>query len=338
MFFHLVVWETSTKKIFTVPEGYMVGELARIAYDSDVVVVRPISVVNLPKRHTVFNFDFNKKTDVLTFGDSFSAGGGGGLNNFYQDYIATYSDANVVNVRNYKNNLNAIDTLIYFINSGLIDKIKPKHIILESVQRECMGRFAKKIDFNKQVSLDDLRKFYSKCKDKKKPKTIKTFQKVDFISVANYKYLLYKLLYCFNDRAFMSYAYRMKLKNGDYFLVYKHDIKQVPRPVNSANVALMNNNLNRIGQILEQKNIKFHFLPAPDRYTLYYDFFVDNPYPKNNFFELLYAQSKSHYNLIDTKAILQRELNGELKYIYTKDDNHWNYRASEAIFRQIKFD
>jgi hypothetical protein len=74
-----------------------------------------------------------------------------------------------------------------------------------------------------------------------------------------------------------------------------------------------------------------------DKLDLYSSYLGKNPYGENLLFSLLRPMDKS-YTFIDTKKILLEELvNNETKDLFFADDTHWTYRASEAIFKQVRF-
>lgn len=77
-------------------------------------------------------------------------------------------------------------------------------------------------------------------------------------------------------------------------------------------------------------------MPAVDKYNLYSKFIINNPYQNSVFFEKLRVLDKK-YILIDTKAILLKELKKGTKDLYYPDDTHWSFKAPEIIFRKFKF-
>lgn len=332
--FHFTIWEIlGNKKLLSPPEGYMVGDLARTSYSPSSATVKPLTNITLSKQHEALNFKTTNNVDVMTFGDSFSIGGGGGNNPYYQDYIATNNNLDVAHVICYKDGLDPVPTLLSFINQGYIDKYKPKYVILESVERHLAERLAKKLDFSASISNENLVEFYSQAK--KYP--LRT-PKAEMINLNNYKFVLYNILYNFNQRAFVATTYRMKANkktNKNFILVHKRDINNL-KQFNEKSVGLINKNLNKIADILAAKGVKLYLMIAPDKYDMYYDYLA-KPYDENKLFELIRKQKK-HYKFIDTKAILSKEIaNGNFD-VYHYDDTHWCNKASEAIFKEVKFE
>jgi hypothetical protein len=77
-------------------------------------------------------------------------------------------------------------------------------------------------------------------------------------------------------------------------------------------------------------------MPIVDKYNLYSDYIVGNSYPRSVFFEKLRKQSR-RYELIDTKAILEPDVRAGERDIYYSDDTHWGWKASDSIFRTVRF-
>ena len=72
-----------------------------MSYQIDMLHNRELKYT-LPKKHLYKDNFNNHKVDILTIGDSFSRGGGAGENSYYQDFIATELDVNVLNIQPYK--------------------------------------------------------------------------------------------------------------------------------------------------------------------------------------------------------------------------------------------
>ena len=153
---------------------------------------------------------------------------------------------------------------------------------------------------------------------------------------------MYNLLYDYDDNAFYSKVYKMQLSKElftsiepDILLFINKDLSNLSS-YNKDNIALINNNLNRLQKVLQKKNIKLYFMPVVDKYNLYSKYILNNKYKENVFFELFRPLQKD-YILIDTKSILRELTDKGVKDVYYSDDTHWGFKASEEIFTQIKF-
>jgi len=340
--FNYMVWNLYTEKILTRNNQYMSGDLARIGYISNIIHPRK-SIANLPELHFESINYKNEKIDLLTIGDSFSQGGAGGLNSFYQDYIASYLNWNVLNIKQYKNTRNYIETIILLANSGFLDSIDVKYILIESIQRKAIERFTTFIDYDITQTYDELNKFYKFNSQNLKTDSQFDFSlpPVSFINNGNFKFLAYSLLYNFSDRAFFSKVHKVKIstklfsiKSGKTLLYSHRDIKSISNN-NIKNIIKMNDSLNKLALFLKRKNIKLIFMPVVNKYDLYQPYIIKNSHKKDPFFNLLDDLPKD-YILIDSKKVLRKELENTTKDLFYVDDTHWSFKASDAITKHLK--
>jgi hypothetical protein len=330
---HLVIWEAFTKQIMT--SDY--GDLARIGYQSSSFQPRKTEVL-LPRKHIKAPAWRGETVDVVTFGDSFSVGGGGGLNSYYQDYIASEDNLTVLNIeRDTKmNDQEYMNALISMINGGFIDQLKPKILLLESVERLSMVRFSSEMDWESNTSSSVIRKSMQNVHHE-------GYSNTSIINSGNYKYFLYNLYYHFSSNAFgnsevYKYPLNRKLfdsKAPDTLLFYNQDITSL-NLVKPDNVQILNNNMNHLAELLAKKGVKLIFMPTVDKYDLYEQYIISNPHLENHFFDFLRPLPKKYY-FVDTKKILEPLLEHNVSDVYHGDDTHWSYKASESVIRSIPF-
>lgn len=321
--YHFIVWTLFTSQIFQLKVNTSVGDLGRMSYQIDMLDNRQL-IYDLPRQHLNNTNLKNQRIDMITIGDSFSNGEAFGQNPYYQDFLASKLNINILNLSRYKK-YNAIETIIGLYNSGYLSKVKPKSIIIESVERLLPDRYAKDIDFN-----------INNVKAIPAPKFTKVPSiSVDMINTANYKLPYYIVKYHFDDHA-QKYVYKLNLNkklfsidNGNKMLVFCDDISNIPK-FTTTNIHKINDNFNKLAHLLKNLNIKLYFMPAPDKYDLYYDFITENKYPKNHFFDQIRPLKKDYY-FIDTKQILLPLLQNGIKDVYWIDDTHWTQKASKAI-------
>lgn len=330
---NLFIWKGFTENLLTA-KNYQGGDLARLGYVHGSKDFRK-TFCDLPVRHLESSEYAGQNIDVLTLGDSFSNGGAGGKNCFYQDYIASINNCTVLNLDSFQD-IDNISTLSIYLNNGYLDKIKPKYVILESSEKLCIEKLANPIDFDASVSPESLAR-------QKKFDYHPSFPPVSFINEGNFKFLLYSFLYKFSDDAFLSKVYMTELraplfsvKNRDKLLFFRDDIRRIPLAKAQA-VERLNNNLNTLSDRLRSKGIKLYFMICVDKYNLYRDYLVrKNRYPESTLFEQLRKLPK-RYEFIDTKAILAEELIKGEKDVFYADDTHWGWKASRTIFEKIRF-
>lgn len=326
--FNLIIWNIYTKKVFL--SDNIVGDLARMSYQLDFIDKRK-NVNFLNKKHINYNEWGGEPVDIITIGDSFSNAGAGGRNPYYQDYLSTFFDFHVVNIQPLS--FGFIETVLGLKSSGILDKMKPKYIILQSVERSSISRYSKNINFNLKINYEEMNKLLKIKYKFSKPEP-------NFLTHLNFNAFLYNLFYKYDDNAFYSDVFKAKLSK-DFFstsisnelLFYFEDIKNIEYS-NSESIKRLNDNLNELQVILNEYNIKLLFMPSVDKYNLYSKYITNNVYSKSIFFEELRNLNKKYY-LIDTKAILSILLEHGKKDIYYSDDTHWSFVASEEIILDL---
>jgi hypothetical protein len=326
--FHFITWNLFTKEFFPYKDNISIGDLGRMSYLTKSLTFRE-GERNLPLKH--IEYIDNVEIDVLTIGDSFSNGGGGGVNNYYQDYIATIQNLKVMNMQ--PSRLGFIETLLILIDNDILDKLNPKIIILQTVERSAILRFSKKINWD-----IGSRNYSTLFLDRKYPRSR---PRPSFINKLNHNVPLYSVLYKYDDNAIFSKVYTSSLtrnlfssEDKNKLLFYFEDLKYIPLS-NQKSISLLNDNLNKLQNILGKKNIKLFFMPSVDKYNLYSKYIKNNPYKESQFFELL-RPLKKEYHFIDTKKILSNLLEKDVQDLYYSDDSHWSHKANKEIFQQIK--
>jgi hypothetical protein len=336
---NFAIWKCCTEVLLT--KKYDGGDLARMGYAIGSKQYRKM-VNDLPLRHISMKEYDGRKIDVITIGDSFSNGGGEGRNSYYQDYIATINNCSVLNVASYPTDdrvagVSQVSTLAVLMNSGYLDVIKPRYILIESVVRYCVPRFALKLNLSKTDTRENIDRFYHMLNY-----NFNYLPKVGFINDGNFKFLYNKLRYRYTDRDSREQIYRRKLtqrfftaEDDDQLLFYYEDLITLSY-VNSRTVGAVNATFNDLADVLRKKGIQLYFMPIVDKYDLYSEFIVHNPYPKNRFFDELRKLPK-RYTLIDTKAILLPLLRKGEKDVFFPDDSHWTWKASKKVFETVRF-
>jgi len=285
--YHSFIWFFYTSKIFDRDDHLYIGDLGRTSYQLDSLYPRKLEYT-LTKHHIGAQNWHHQNVDVLTIGDSFSNADQGGLNPYYQDFLATEYNLNILNLKRDSKVIKMFDFIIYLYNSGVLKTLHPKAIIIESVERYAYYRFAKKINFNyKNFNINLIDSIAQKTKEHDS-----FIPSLLLINTANYKLPYYSFMYNFKYNAHKSVP-RLQLKkkvfsNSNYgkkLLITYEDIQGIRN--NLDQVIQINKNFNTLARLLKKINIKLFFMPAPDRYDLYYDYIEKSPYPKNQFFDLI---------------------------------------------------
>jgi hypothetical protein len=352
LLFNLLTWNLFTRRVLADPSCNG-GDLARVGYITDSIVCKQ-NVDDLPRRHLEEHEYTGQKIDVLTIGDSFSSGGGGGRNRYYQDHLATISGIEVLNVLQYKK-LDLISTVSLLNNNGYLDRIRPGHVLIECAEKECLNDLPAEIDFMCTLSDEELERhgridYYrhvAALQQEEAASAVGTGSgapfKLDFFSEANFKLVRNSILYRFADNAFFSQVYKVKLtrplfsaRDADTLLFFHKDVKHRQR-ITPENIARMNDYLNTLADRLADKGIRLSFMPVVDKYDLYSSYIVRNRYQESRFFEE-FRKLPKRYRFIDTKALLREELERGEKDIFYADETHWSWKASRKIFETVRFE
>lgn len=354
--FHPTVYYFYVSKVFP-KDNSVVGDLSRMTYSVD-LIDKKFEKISLEKLHIKQNEYEGQNIDFITIGDSFSQGASGGLNPYYQDYIATLYNKNVLNIEAFKESKNYIETIYSLLNSGELEKRAVKYVLIESVQRRSLERFSVN-DINTSLSIDksllrnNIKMNYNIQEITSANDTLidiikKLFSKstnndISVINNLNQNALIYNLRFKIKGYGKMtSHVYREKLSqdlfskdvSGD-LLFYYEDLKYLGLETKQ-NIELLNDNFNKLSHALAKKNIKLIFMPAVDKYNLYRPYIVSNIYNESIFFEYLETLPKD-YIFINTKKILSKELEKGEKDIFYVDDTHWSYKASKTIIKDESF-
>ena len=330
---NLFVWKLYTEDILTFKKYYN-GGLDRMGYVVGSKHYRQPEFT-LARGH-IENADYrDQHVDVLTIGDSFSNVKDNGRDPLYQDWIASLHGLDVLNVQPLPG-ATELATAVVLLNSGYLDRVRPRFLIVETVERNCVGAYAGAFDAGQTRPLAEVERYYRKAAYVFNPPD------VGFLNTGNFKFILYSILYRFSDRAFFSdvcardlSAPCFSVKNERRLLFYRSDVEGVPLATEQT-VRLLNDHFNRVSDLLRKKGITLYFMPAADKYNMYSGYIVNNPYPKSVFFELLRAMPR-RYVLVDTKAILEGEIRQGERDVYYADDTHWSWKAVKKIAESMRF-
>lgn len=331
LLYHTIVWFVFTSKILS-PSPYYVGDLGRMSYQMGSLQPR-IETIDLPKKHLDCDTWHNQPIDIITIGDSFSNGMGSGKNPYYQDYLENDLNLRVLNIQNLNETLTYLQSIEILYQSGWLKRMHPKAIIIETV---ASGAFRRVVAHNPSPLLrhPEERLFHKGWS--------RSFPIPLLINTANYTMPFYSLIYPFNNHI-GGKVYRFDLNESLFtaphdktLLAYHEDIDHIS-DFSDWHMDQINTSLNQLARKLKTLGIILYYMPAVDKYDLYYDYIKDKKnYPKNPLFDKLRVTSKE-YVFIDTKQLFSAELASHTKDLYYADDTHWSYKASLAIAKSAYF-
>ncbi len=293
------------------------------------------------------NIKDNPNIDILIFGDSFCRMGKNGLPNF----LAKGNNKTIINANLDYGKLgirNPLEGIYRFLNGGFFDSTKVRFVLLQNVVRS----WNKMQSTNEHLILDyddivqekpflPVSSYESYLKINQVKKQLNFFQKYKKEFDNSIKYVLFNLLYYFDDSAFgLSPIHVFKLKQDMFsersstLLVLGEDINNM-KNFNLEFSNQLNEILNRLAKNLSKKNIKLIFVPSPNKFDIYYPYIKQNhSYTENNYFKL-FKNKKKKYIYIDTNEVLSNAVKSGEKDLYLADDSHWTYKAANIISNNI---
>ena len=319
---------------------YNEGDLIRIGFLFN--DPSPKSKVNKPynkmlikyKRLTDINLTQQNETTILSIGDSFSQLGNIGYLNFL-----AHHNVSVLNVDGYLTDENPVQTLVNLINSDFFNRVHPKYVVLQSVEREIMER-TNEIDYSASMTIEYLKTLIHKRIKKESEKTEKT-KDLQLFSDGTIKIPILNLLSNFFDTPIWSQTYKMKTtrrdlfsNNPDHLLFYNNDVRTLGEKNDPNKINVANANLNTIHEMLAKKNIKLIVLISPDKYDLYHPYLSNNTrFAEPVFFPLFNNLNKKYIYINSYKSLCEGIKN--TKDIYYYDDSHWSPIGSKIIANEI---
>jgi hypothetical protein len=280
---------------------------------------------------TISNSKIDNKYTVLTIGDSFSEQKGFG----YKNYLMEGSNISVLHFDKFLHK-NPIETVYGILNGNILNKIKINYIILESVEREFVKR-GNNINYKKRIDLDSIYKISKKHKNN----VLKKGNDIENLPSRSVNFLFQNFLYFLDDNAYLSDVYKVKTTkklfsiDDNELLFFSDDLKNIEENNDLYKISHLNDELNKLYDILKNRGIKLIVLPCPDKYDFYYDYIVEkNRYPKPLFFDY-FEKFPKKYIYINSKQILKSEFKDK-KDIYFFDDTHWVPFSSMIIANRLK--
>ena len=271
--------------------------------------------------------------DILTIGASFTNGRDGGS---YPDYLVNYYGLRVLNahIRGYE----CITTLYMLAESGLLDEISPRVVILESVERSVQDRFG--VNILAPVKSD--RQTIEKLSGSPEAGAgLSDGLMPPIMTLSNMKHVFHKL-YHFMKPEQLSPEVCITQLDRPFFtnpgqertlLYYYDDLLYLTRPLNAE---IVNQNLNNAARLLKAKGIKLIFFAAADKYDLYYPYITDKRgRPENPFFMKMREVPGKEYVFADAMKPLREALGRGEQDVYWLNDTHWSHKGIKIFCDEL---
>lgn len=335
---NVALWHGFTKSCFAI-NGH--GDLTRMAFLP--YGASKTSRIKYDKAHIEFEdylqMEEKPAIDMLTIGDSFTNGGGG---SYYQDYIENNYDKQVLNFRMMEDG-NPLTVLRQLLDSGLLDKLNPQAVVLESVERYAAKRFSSH-KVTKIMTEKEFIKFYSA--HKANGETEFTGLLPGGMPKANCQMVMAKVINYGNKNRLSSEVYKEMLteelftdkEREKMLLFFYEDLWWQNTKIDFEQI---DNNLSEIAEELRKRNIQLVVMINVDKLDLYQPYIVSQKaYAENSFMED-FSHHGRDYVFINTKDILRDMLAEGEKDVYWQDDTHWSWKAQQRVvdymMEKVKF-
>ena len=270
--------------------------------------------------------------DVLTIGDSFS-----NTEYNYQDYIVDTYGLKILNARIQYTPLSDVYILL---NLGIIDEIKPRVIIIESVERGVQDRFGS-YEIVSNISSDITRERIILSKPNTTAASISSGIFAPILVKSSIKFLYDKVYHFLKPEQLSPEIYITKLDRNFFtnpgqentLLHYFEDFNYLKKPLNAE---MVNQNLNTAARLLKAKGITLIFFVAADKSDLYYPYILNKKgRSQNPFFQKMRDVQGKEYTYIDTLPILRQALERGEKDVYWLDDLHWSHKGIKIFCDEL---
>ena len=265
--------------------------------------------------------------DVLVIGDSFSHGGGIGKQGDYVNYLAHDSGRKVAVFTPGNPTLSSPVQVAYdVLKLGLVDSVNVKNLVVQEVERYLVGRH---IEFTTEHDLTALRA--------PNPDEVQTANQVQEASpLLRVKDFIFYHLFGANPIYTVNLsqnAFGGKEPNRLYF--YNDDVN-MGFDVNEAQRDDIVKCYKQLIALARERGVNLILLIACDKYDMYQDWIVDNPYPQKTLNEDIarwMAPEMDHF--VIAKQVLHPLVEQGVKDVYLFNDTHWSPASSRVIAAEV---
>lgn len=257
--------------------------------------------------------------DVLTVGDSFSQQGVGS----YENFIAMQG----YSVINLHADQNMFQTAYDMMRLGIIDSTRVKAIIVECVERYLPNRVTSLKEGNKSVSFSPIGRRNGMGDNS-------SSNKLHEWSLLEARNWLMLRLGCPEPVKHCTLSQSMfNSDRGKELFFYYEDLNSFAMDKEQQKVAAQN--ISRINHLADSLGINVVYLVCPDKYDIYQDLIVNNPYPRKTVNEDFAACHPSRERLLLGKEVLIPLVKKGVKEVFHLSSTHWSYASAQAVAAKL---
>lgn len=270
--------------------------------------------------YDAFSIEAAQDAEIVVLGDSFTKKNV----NSYMNYLGHALGVKICHLYIDDNKINPCAAANILIDNDLLPNCKV--LILESVERHAIWRLHDCFNGGNLV-------FVEKSDD-----LPNKFNLYKYLSLNNISSLIKLSLnidnpvgkmqldgdYFTNKYSDKLYFYTSNTDGGGDLWYSKYD---------EVSFAKAKSNLLKLREKAIEKGIDFYFVMPSDKFDMYYNKIVDNPYPANPTFDYFSDIDNSWY--VSGKQILTPPLEDGVKDVYLVNDTHWSCIGAEIIGRHL---
>lgn len=305
--------------IFVKP--HLHGDLGPLSYgtfDDDYAKIPEITddeVVNCRYGHK-----FSNDSSVLIIGDSFSQTNENLIS--YNYYIAKSIDGVVYNLQPW--DVNPFLRFLYISKTQAL----PQIVIIESVERYFIERLCLldiSLSASSMLTKNIIDTTYSDHKSS--PKTLLENTQEWIKRGMQFKGYENPI-----KSALLSQNYFSCINKEKELYFYVEDIYMTELTDSLTSIAV--DKLDSLFKYADSIGVELYVLIAADKYDVYQDYIVDNPYPPKTLLTQ-FTKMYKHPNLINSKDTLSRLIQQGTLDVYWANNSHWSPIGSEAVAHQV---
>ena len=270
--------------------------------------------------------------DVLVIGDSFTHGGGVGKQGTYVNYLAHDSGRRVAVFSPQDPRLSSPMQIAYdVLKSGLVDSTHVRNLVVQEVERYIVSRhYGFSTDHEADFSEPESQPVADASEA---PQLAPAAESGPLLRVKDY------IFYRFFDA---NPIYKAKLSQPvfggtepDMLYFYNDDVK-MGIDLNEEERHRLVDCYRRLIDMAREKGVNLILLVACDKYDLYQDWIVDNPYPHKTLNEdIAQWMAPDTGSFIFAKQVLHPLIGQGVKDVYLFNDTHWSPASSRVIAAEV---
>ena len=266
--------------------------------------------------------------DVLVIGDSFSHGGGVGKEGDYVNYLAHDSGRHVAVYTPQDPTLSSPMQIAYdLLKLGGVDSTCIKNLVVQEVERYLVGRH---IEFTTQHT--SLSHSLPASEQKAAPASAKK-EVSPLLRVKDYIFY-----HCFGANPIYDVKLRQPMFGGaqpDRLYFYNEDVK-FGIDLDEKAAHKVKTCFDEVIEMAAARGVNLVIVIACDKYDMYQDFILDNPYPAktlNEDIERLMTPELDRF--VIAKRVLHPLVEQGVKDVYLFNDTHWSPASSRLIAAEV---